>query len=77
MENASARADTLDDIEKKGEMVVGMEAAYVPSAFFKDSKIERLTKIANEVLGETNASGALSKLRAREFRRRVQSRNFG
>ncbi len=36
---ASARADTLDDIKKKGEMVVGMEAAYVPYEFFKDGKI--------------------------------------
>ena len=36
---ATARADTLDDIKKKGEMVVGMEAAYVPYEFFKDGQI--------------------------------------
>jgi polar amino acid transport system substrate-binding protein len=36
---SSARADTLDDIKKKGEMIVGMEAAYVPYEFFKDGKI--------------------------------------
>jgi polar amino acid transport system substrate-binding protein len=34
-----ASADTLDDIKKKGEMVVGMEAAYVPYEFFKDGQI--------------------------------------
>jgi hypothetical protein len=25
-----ARTDTLDEIKKRGEMVIGMEAAYVP-----------------------------------------------
>ena len=28
--NAGARADTLDDIKKRGEMIIGLEAAYVP-----------------------------------------------
>lgn len=35
----SAKADTLADIKKKGEMVVGMEVAYVPYEFFQDGKI--------------------------------------
>lgn len=34
-----ARADTLDDIKKRGEMVVGMEAAYVPYESFDAGKI--------------------------------------
>jgi polar amino acid transport system substrate-binding protein len=36
---ASARADTLDDVRKRGILVVGVEAAYVPYEFFKDGKI--------------------------------------
>lgn len=35
----SARADTLADVKKRGNLVVGMEAAYVPYEFFKDGKI--------------------------------------
>jgi polar amino acid transport system substrate-binding protein len=35
----SARADTLDEVKKRGTLVVGMEAAYVPYEFFKDGKI--------------------------------------
>lgn len=35
----SARADTLEDVKKRGTLVVGMEAAYVPYEFFKDGKI--------------------------------------
>jgi polar amino acid transport system substrate-binding protein len=35
----AARADTLDDIKKRGEMVIGMAAAYVPYESFKDGKI--------------------------------------
>ncbi len=34
-----ASADILDDIKKKGEMVVGMEVAYVPYEFFKDGEV--------------------------------------
>ena len=34
-----ARADTLDDVKKKGTLVVGMEAAYVPYESFQDGKI--------------------------------------
>ena len=36
---AMARADALDDIKKRGELVVGMEAAYVPYEYFDNGKI--------------------------------------
>jgi polar amino acid transport system substrate-binding protein len=35
----SARADTLDEAKKRGTLMVGTEAAYVPYEFFKDGKI--------------------------------------
>jgi polar amino acid transport system substrate-binding protein len=35
----TAHADTLDEVKKRGTLVVGMEAAYVPYEFFKDGKI--------------------------------------
>jgi len=34
-----ARADTLDEVKKKGTLVVGMEVAYVPYESFQDGKI--------------------------------------
>ena len=34
-----ARADTLDDVKKRGTIIVGMEAEYVPYEFIKDGKI--------------------------------------
>ena len=34
-----ARADTLDEIKKRGEMVIGTEAAYVPYESIKDGQI--------------------------------------
>ena len=34
-----AYADTLDEIKKRGEMVIGMEAAYVPYESIQDGKI--------------------------------------
>jgi polar amino acid transport system substrate-binding protein len=34
-----ARADTLDDVKKRGTLIIGTEAAYVPYEFFKDGKI--------------------------------------
>jgi polar amino acid transport system substrate-binding protein len=34
-----ATADTLDDIKKRGEMVIGLEAAYVPYESIQDGKI--------------------------------------
>ncbi len=35
----AARADTLDEVKKRGTLNVGTEAAYVPYEFFKDGKI--------------------------------------
>jgi polar amino acid transport system substrate-binding protein len=34
-----AHADTLDEVKKRGTLIVGTEAAYVPYEFFKDGKI--------------------------------------
>jgi polar amino acid transport system substrate-binding protein len=34
-----ARADAMADAKKRGTLIVGMEAAYVPYEFFKDGKI--------------------------------------
>src|SRR5271155_1198477 len=34
-----AHADVLDDIKKKGEIIIGTEAAYIPYEYFKDGKI--------------------------------------
>jgi polar amino acid transport system substrate-binding protein len=34
-----ARADTLEAVKKRGTLMVGTEAAYVPYEFFKDGKI--------------------------------------
>jgi len=35
----SARADTLEEAKKRGTLIIGTEAAYVPYEFFKDGKI--------------------------------------
>jgi polar amino acid transport system substrate-binding protein len=35
----SVRADTLDEVRKRGTWVIGTEAAYVPYEFFKDGAI--------------------------------------
>jgi polar amino acid transport system substrate-binding protein len=37
---SAASATTLDDIKTRGEMVIGMEVAYVPYEFFKDGEVE-------------------------------------
>ena len=34
-----AHADTLDEVKKRGTLIIGTEAAYVPYEFFKDGKI--------------------------------------
>jgi polar amino acid transport system substrate-binding protein len=34
-----ARADTLEEVKKRGKLIVGTEAAYVPYEFVKDGKI--------------------------------------
>jgi polar amino acid transport system substrate-binding protein len=33
------RADTMDEVKKRGTLIVGMEVAYVPYEFFKDGNI--------------------------------------
>jgi polar amino acid transport system substrate-binding protein len=35
----NARADTLDEVKKRGTLIVGTEAAYVPYEFVKDGEI--------------------------------------
>jgi polar amino acid transport system substrate-binding protein len=35
----TARADTMDEVKKRGTLIVGMEVAYVPYEFFKDGVI--------------------------------------
>jgi polar amino acid transport system substrate-binding protein len=35
----AARADTLDEVKKRGTLIVGTEAAYVPYEFVKDGEI--------------------------------------
>jgi polar amino acid transport system substrate-binding protein len=74
---SSAEAGTLDDIKKRGEMVVGMEVAYVPYEFFKDGQIMGYdVDIANkfaEKLGvkakfvDTEWNGILPALIAKKF----------
>jgi polar amino acid transport system substrate-binding protein len=74
---SSARAGALDDIKKRGEMIVGMEVAYVPYEFFKDGQIVGYdVDIANkfaEKLGvkakfvDTEWNGILPALIAKKF----------
>jgi polar amino acid transport system substrate-binding protein len=74
---SSVHAGTLDDIKKRGEMVVGMEAAYIPYEFFKDGQIIGYdVDIANkfaEKLGvkakfvDTEWNGILPALIAKKF----------
>jgi polar amino acid transport system substrate-binding protein len=37
--SSRAHADTLDDVKKRGTLIVGMEAAYVPYEYFQNGKI--------------------------------------
>jgi polar amino acid transport system substrate-binding protein len=46
----SARADTLDEVKKRGTLIVGMEVAYVPYEFFKDGVI---TGYDPDIIAET------------------------
>ncbi len=72
-----ASADILDDIKKKGEMVVGMEVAYVPYEFFKDGEVMGydvdLTRKFAEKLGvkvkfvDTEWAGIIPALLANKF----------
>ena len=73
----AARADAIDDMKKKGEMVVGMEVAYVPYEFFKDGEIvgydcDIARKIAAKigvkaVFIDTDWSGIIPALYAHKF----------
>ena len=36
---SAVQATTLDDVKKKGELVIGMEVAYQPYEFFKDGEV--------------------------------------
>ena len=74
---STAHAGALDDIKKRGEMVIGMEVAYVPYEFFKDGQIIGYdVDIANrfsEKLGvkakfvDTEWNGILPALIAKKF----------
>ncbi len=74
---SAVRADILDDIKKKGEMVVGMEVAYVPYEFFKDGEVMGydvdLTRKFAEKLGvkvtfvDTEWAGIIPALLAKKF----------
>src|SRR5262245_29353531 len=73
----TARADALDDLKKRGEMVIGMEVAYQPYEFFKDGQIIGYdVDIANEFakrlgvkvkLVDTEWNGIIAALIARKF----------
>jgi polar amino acid transport system substrate-binding protein len=73
----AAKADALDDVKKRGEMVIGMEVAYQPYEFFKDGQIIGYdVDIANEFakrLGvkvkfvDTEWNGIIASLLAKKF----------
>ena len=73
----AARADTLEDMKKRGEMVVGMEAAYVPYEYFDNGKIvgydcDLAQKIADKIgvkvrFVDTDWSGIIPALYAGKF----------
>jgi len=72
-----ASADILDDIKKRGEMVVGMEVAYVPYEFFQDGDVMGydvdLTRAFADKLGvkvkfvDTEWAGIIPALFAKKF----------
>ena len=72
-----ARADTMDEVKKRGTLIVGTEAAYVPYEFFKDGKIigydPDITDVMTGNLGvkaqfiDTQWSGIIPALYARKF----------
>ncbi len=74
---SAVQADIFDDIKKKGEMVVGMEVAYVPYEFFKDGEVMGydvdLTRRFAEKLGvkvkfvDTEWAGIIPALLANKF----------
>lgn len=72
-----ARADTMDEVKKRGTLIVGTEAAYVPYEFFKDGKIigydPEIADVMTGNLGvkaqfiDTQWSGVIPALYARKF----------
>jgi len=72
-----ARAEALDEIRSRGELIVGMEAAYQPYEYFLDGKIvgydvEIAERIAKELgvkltLIDTAWNGIIPALYARKF----------
>jgi polar amino acid transport system substrate-binding protein len=72
-----ARADTLDEVKKRGTLIVGTEAAYVPYEFFKDGKIigydPDITDVVVPKIGakaefiDTQWSGIIPALYAKKF----------
>jgi polar amino acid transport system substrate-binding protein len=73
----SARADTLEEAKKRGTLIIGTEAAYVPYEFFKDGKIvgydPDITELMVAKLGikaqfiDTAWNGIIPALYARKF----------
>jgi polar amino acid transport system substrate-binding protein len=73
----SAMGDVLDDVKKRGELVIGMEAQYVPYEFFKDGQIvgydvDILNKFADKLgvkvkLVDTEWNGIIPALLAKKF----------
>lgn len=72
-----ALAGAIDDIKKKGELVIGLEAQYVPYEFFKDGQIigydvDILNKFAAKLgvklkMVDTEWSGIIPALLAKKF----------
>lgn len=72
-----ARAEALDDVRKRGTLIIGTEAAYVPYEFFKDGKIigydPDITDLMVSKLGvkaqfiDTAWSGIIPALYAKKF----------
>jgi polar amino acid transport system substrate-binding protein len=72
-----ARADALDEVKKRGTLIVGTEAAYVPYEFFKDGKIIGYDpEIADQIVPkigvksefiDTQWSGIIPALYAKKF----------
>ena len=73
----SARADTMEEVKKRGRLIIGTEAAYVPYEFFKDGKIvgydPDITELMVANLGvkaefiDTAWNGIIPALYARKF----------
>src|SRR5260221_4189920 len=51
-----ARADALEEVKKRGTLVIGTEAAYVPYEFVKDGKIIGYDPDIIEIWSRTSGS---------------------